>query len=98
MTVTGDVKGEGEIRIEGHVDGSVSTSGRVIVENSGQVEGDIQAEEVIASGKVSGNITAKGAVRLKKGCEVEADVTAASVELEEGGIVNGRLNMGKKRD
>jgi cytoskeletal protein CcmA (bactofilin family) len=93
MTVTGDVTGEGELRIEGRVEGSVSTSGRVLVDASGQVEGGIEAEEVIASGKVSGNIKASGAVRLKKGCRVEADVEAPKIELEEGGTVNGRLTM-----
>lgn len=96
IEVTGDVRGDGEIRIEGRVEGSVSTSGRVIVESSGEVEGDIQAEEVVANGKVHGNIAATGAVRLKKGCEIEADVSASTIELEEGGIVNGQLNMGRR--
>ena len=93
MTVAGDVTGQGELRIEGRVEGSVSTKGRVIVDASGEVEGGIEAEEVIASGKVSGNIKAKGAARLKKGCHVEADIEASVIELEEGGVVNGRLQM-----
>lgn len=96
MTVTGDVQGDGELRIEGRVEGSVKTNGRVIVESSGEVEGGIEAGEVVASGKVSGKITAKGAVRLKNGCRVEADVHAPTVELEEGGFVNGRLEMKSK--
>ena len=93
MTVTGDVTGDGELRIEGRVEGSVKTNGRVIVEASGHVEGGIEAGEVVASGKVSGKITAKSAVRLKKGCKVEADVQAPVVELEEGGILNGKIEM-----
>jgi len=97
MKVTGDVSGEGEFRIEGRVEGSVSTDGRVIVAASGEVQGDIEAAEVVASGKVSGKITASGAVRLEKGCEIEADVEAATISLEEGGIVNGRLKMGSVR-
>lgn len=96
MTVTGDVQGDGELRIEGRVEGSVKTNGRVIVESSGEVEGGIEAGEVVASGKVSGKITAKGAVRLKNGCKVEADVHAPTIELEEGGTVNGRLEMKSK--
>lgn len=94
MTVTGDVSGGGELRIEGSLEGSVSTDGRVIVEASGQVLGDIEATEVIASGKVSGKITASGAVRLQSGCHILADVHATRISVEEGGIVNGRLIMG----
>lgn len=93
MTVTGDVTGEGEFRIEGRVEGSVTTTGRVVVDASGEVEGGIEAQEVVASGKISGNIKAKDAVRLKNGCQVEADVEAPVIELEEGGTVNGRLDM-----
>lgn len=93
MTVTGDVTGEGELRIEGRVEGSVKTNGRVIIEPSGQVEGGVEAGEVVASGKVSGKISAKSAIRLKKGCKVEADVQAPVVELEEGGVLNGRIEM-----
>ena len=93
MTVTGDVEGDGELRIEGRVEGSVKTSGRVIVEASGEVAGGIEAGEVVASGKVSGKISAKSAVRLKNGCKVEADVQAPVVELEEGGVLNGRIEM-----
>lgn len=93
MTVTGDVTGEGEFRIEGRVEGSVTTTGRVVVDASGEVEGGIEAQEVVASGKISGNIKAKDAVRLKSGCKVEADVQAPKIELEEGGTVNGRLDM-----
>jgi cytoskeletal protein CcmA (bactofilin family) len=93
MKVTGDVTGEGEFRIEGRVEGSVTAAGRVIVEARGEVLGDIEAAEVVASGKVSGKITASGAVRLEKGCQIEADVEAATISLEEGGIVNGTLKM-----
>ena len=93
MTITGDVTGEGEFRIEGRVEGSVTTTGRVVVDASGEVEGGIEASEVVASGKISGNIEAKDAVRLKNGCQVEADVQAPVIELEEGGTVNGRLDM-----
>lgn len=93
MTVTGDVSGEGELRIEGRVEGSVRTDGRVIVETSGEVVGDIEAKEVIASGKVSGTIKSSGAVRLESGCQVEADVEGVTISLEEGGIVNGTLKM-----
>ena len=94
MIVAGDVAGEGDFRIEGRVEGSVKTDGLVIVAARGEVLGDIEAAEVVASGKVSGRIAASGAVRFESGCQIAADVEAATVSLEEGGVVNGRLKMG----
>jgi cytoskeletal protein CcmA (bactofilin family) len=95
MTVTGDVTGEGELRIEGRVEGSVTTTGRVVVNADGEVAGGIEAQEVVASGKVSGTISARGGVRLRKGCQIEADIEAATIEIEDGGVVNGRITMTK---
>jgi cytoskeletal protein CcmA (bactofilin family) len=97
MKVTGDLTGEGEFRIESCVEGSVSVAGHVIVESKGEVLGDIEAAEVVASGKVSGKIVASGTVRLEKGCRIEADVEAAMISLDEGGVVNGTLNMNSLR-
>jgi cytoskeletal protein CcmA (bactofilin family) len=36
-------------------------------------------------------------VRLESGCQILADVQAATISLEEGGIVDGRLKMGSPR-
>jgi cytoskeletal protein CcmA (bactofilin family) len=94
ILVTGDVSGEGDFRIQGRVEGSISTDGRLIVEASGEVLGDIEAAEVIASGKVSGRILSAGAVRLESGCQIDADIQAGTISIQEGGIVNGELKMG----
>lgn len=93
LRVVGDLAGSGGIRIEGQVEGSVTADGSVQVGPEGVVDGRVEAEEVIVAGRVSGSIAAGRVARLRAGCRVEAEVKAPAIELEEGGVVNGRLEM-----
>lgn len=91
--LTGDLEGSGQLRVEGKVDGTIRMDGEVQVASEGSVEGRIEADEVVAAGSVSGTIAARGAVRLEDGCQVDADVHCPVLELEEGGRLNGRVDM-----
>lgn len=91
--LTGDLEGSGQLRVEGRVEGTVRMDGEVQVAAGGSVEGRIEADEVVAAGRVSGTIAARGAVRLEDGCDVDADVHCPVLQLEEGGRLNGRVDM-----
>lgn len=91
--LTGDLVGRGQLRVEGRVDGTIRMDGEVHVAADGAVEGRIEADEVVAAGRVSGTIAAREAVRLEEGCRVEADVRCPVLELEEGGHLDGRVEM-----
>lgn len=93
MHVVGDVTGRGGLRIEGEVEGTVRTDGNVVVVDGGEVDGDVSAAEVVVAGKVSGTIEADKAARFKSGCRVDAEIASPAVEVEEGAVVNGRIDM-----
>ncbi|MFW6193717.1 MAG: bactofilin family protein, partial [Gemmatimonadota bacterium] len=91
--LTGDLEGSGQLRVEGRVDGTIRMDGEVQVAAEGAVEGRIEADEVVAAGRVTGTIAARTAVRLEDGCQVDADVHCPVLELQEGGRLNGRVDM-----
>lgn len=91
--LTGDLTGSGQLRVEGRVDGTIRMDGEVQIAADGAVEGRIEADEIVAAGRVSGTIAARDAVRLEDGCQVDADVYCPRLELEEGGRINGRVDM-----
>lgn len=94
LKLVGDLTGRGDIQVEGEVEGTVKSDGSVVVGPTGVVDGKIEASEVVAAGRVSGSVEAKSVVRLKQGCRVDADIQTPAMELEEGGVVNGRVDMG----
>ena len=96
MELDGQLRARGDLRIEGRVKGSIQTEGEVVVAPRGVVDGDIEASEVNVGGRVTGTVVASGAARFLQGCHVDAEVRAPVVQIEEGGVVNGRLVMEKE--
>lgn len=89
----GDLESGGLVRVEGRLEGSISSEHQVLVTDGGVVAGDIRAPEVVIGGEVHGNIVSPRRVELHPGGHVHGDVTAPRVVIRDGGRVNGRLQM-----
>jgi cytoskeletal protein CcmA (bactofilin family) len=88
ITLTGDLSGEGEVQVDGTVKGDVRVE-RVLIGDTGHIEGGVFAEAVEVRGKVSGSITAKQ-VRLYGACHVDGDITHEQLAMETGAFFQGR--------
>ena len=53
----GDIKSEGDFRIDGKVKGTVKTKGRVVIGREGFVEGTIECTNADIEGRFSGNLS-----------------------------------------
>ena len=95
MTVEGDCSTDGTLRIEGRVKGTVRAAKAVVVGEDGEVVGDVHTQDAVVVGRVEGSITAESRVELQASARVEGDIRSRKVKLEEGGIVQGRLEMGE---
>jgi len=81
------------IRIDGRIKGEVEATDTVTVGNSGEVEGDIKAKNVVVGGKVHGSLLSTGKVTLESSAELRGDLTASRLIIEEGARFNGRSSM-----
>ena len=95
MTVQGDCSTDGTLRVEGRVKGAVHAAKAVVVGEEGEVVGDVHTQDAVVAGRVEGSITAESRVELQASARVEGDIRSRKVKLEEGGIVQGRLEMGE---
>lgn len=93
ITVTGNLHGEGVIRVEGKIEGEVSLEGTLIVTPTGRIKGPINADSVKIAGSVEGNIHARDHLQLEKTGTIQGDVTTVSIVIEAGGCLNGRSTM-----
>jgi cytoskeletal protein CcmA (bactofilin family) len=97
MTVVGDCQTEGTIRVEGMVQGSIRAGKAVVVGREGKVEGDVTTQDAVISGTVLGTLVAESRLELQATCRIEGDVRARRMQLEEGAILNGTVQMGDVR-
>ena len=68
--VRGRVSGEGALRIEGEVEGDVTVSGDLSIEDGGSVTGDIGAASLVIHGALKGDVDARGPVAVRAGANV----------------------------
>lgn len=92
--IRGTIKTQGSIRIDGTVIGDVHSAKTATVGNSGFVEGNVHADEIIVSGKVKGSLIAKGKIALESSAQLDGDINAARLTIAEGAAFRGISNMG----
>lgn len=96
LVVEGEVRTKGDIQIEGRVEGNLEVDGQVSIAAPGSIKGDVVADRIVVAGKVDGSLEARDSTRLVSGAEVDADISSPRLELEEGAILNGTIDMGNK--
>jgi len=97
MTVVGDCKTEGTIRVEGVVEGSIKAGKAVVIGKQGKVIGDIRTQDAVISGHVSGTLVAESRLELQATCHIDGEVNTRRMQLEEGAVLNGTIQMGDKK-
>lgn len=89
-SVKGDLNVVGVVRIDGYVDGNVSSNACLMIGESAKINGNIKADSVISRGTVRGNILAENGVKLFSSAVVIGDVITKKVNIQEGVFFEGR--------
>ena len=87
-TIVGDLTSEGEIEVQGTVEGNIR-SRRVKVGEGGQVHGEIVAEAVDIRGLVEGPVVA-AIVAVARTARVIGHITHRELSIEPGAYLEGR--------
>lgn len=92
MHITGSIKTDGAIQIDGTIEGDI-TAGDITVGSTGQIIGEVKAETLRVKGKVKGSIRSKK-VELETGAVVEGDIIHAALVIQPDATFEGQV----KRD
>ena len=95
MTVIGDCDTDGAVRVEGTVQGNIRAGKAVVVGKDGVVNGDIFTQDAVIGGTVSGTLRAASRLEVQATSRIDGEVLAERMQLEEGAILNGSVQMGK---
>ncbi|WP_431225466.1 bactofilin family protein [Serratia sp. L9] len=92
---TGVIEGDGNIIVEGRVEGNIVCTHMVRVENSGYVKGEIRAQQIMINGAVEGRCFADSLSIQPKG-SMHGDIYADEISIEKGGIFVGQSQLMQK--
>jgi cytoskeletal protein CcmA (bactofilin family) len=91
--VRGRIQGDGDLLIEGHVEGNVTLRGDLTIAEGASVESEsISAHAVLVAGTLEGNVAATGPIRLASGARVRGDLQGNAVAIDDGAHFSGRLD------
>ena len=94
IEIVGDVKASVDLKINGHIKGSiVESSHKVEIGESGKVKANISAKMVIIAGVLDGNIAGNEKVLITNTGRVRGNIVAPRVQLEDGALFKGSIEM-----
>ena len=91
--LTGVLKVQGMMQIDGIVEGEIFGSDLMQVGKTGRVEATVNASHIISQGPLRGDIIAHKKVELMSPATLEGQIDTPVFLLEEGVLVNGTLKM-----
>lgn len=94
VKIQGDLNSEGNIRIEGQVNGKVKTTQNVYVGESAKITADILAGNCTIGGEVQGNIKVSGSLIIESAGRLTGDISCGILRVEDGAQFSGKCNMG----
>ena len=92
-TLVGDIQGEGDIRVDGNLKGTLVTKGRVVIGSTGVFSGEITCRNADISGKVDGKIKVSELLALKASSKFSGDIVTNKLAIEPNAIFTGTCNM-----
>lgn len=89
--LTGTLSTEDDLVLEGVLEGSLQSTASVTLVPGSRVKGDITGREIRVAGTVEGNVLASALFVLQSGGKILGDVRAAHIQVEDGGVLSGKV-------
>ncbi len=100
-SIKGDIVSEGDFRIDGTLEGSIKTNGKIVIGKEGLVNGGVSCNNADVEGKIKGNLFVSETLNLRSTCHIEGEVLIGKLIVESGANFNASCSMnkeGKKAD
>ena len=93
LVVRGELRGKGDLRIDGRFVGVVELDGDLAVGAEASVQAPVTVCDLEVAGELRGEVRASGAVAIRGGGRVFGDVRASRLGIDDGGALQGGIDM-----
>jgi len=94
IQISGDLRGDEDLRIEGDVSGTVELrNSNLTVGREGRVRADVYAKSIVVDGTTEGDLYASERVSIHVNARVHGNIVAPKVAIEEGARFKGSIEM-----
>ncbi len=96
VEITGDIKFNGGLHLDGAITGNVSTADAtegtvLVISDRGRIEGDVHVAYAVINGEVKGNVYASEKLELSARARISGNVEYNLLEMASGAEINGAM-------
>lgn len=96
VKLEGDFNSEGNVVVEGEVNGALTTSNDLRVSEGAKINADIKAQSATVAGEINGNVKIGDKLELLATAIVNGDIDIKVLSVTPGATVNGKISMGQE--
>lgn len=94
VLLKGDLTTESNLRVDGQIDGSISCKGKFVLGVSGQLNGNLFANEAEIEGLIVGDVKVDGLLTLRKSAIIKGALDVGRLVIEDGAQLVGNVSSG----
>jgi cytoskeletal protein CcmA (bactofilin family) len=98
VQVKGNFQSNGDLIINGSLEGEIKTKGFILVGEAAKINANIKAEEMTVEGEVRGNLKVKSYLSVKKSARIFGDIECLQIAIEKGAEINGQMTISAKEE
>ncbi len=83
----------GDFRVDGTLIGSIHSKGKIVIGETGNIDGEVVCRNADISGKVKAQITVSELLTLKSTARLTGEITTSKLSIEPGAKFSGTCNM-----
>ncbi len=91
--IKGDIISSCDFRIDGELEGTIETTGKVVIGKEGYINGKVLCAHIDIEGNFNGELQTTGLLTLKTTANVEGTVEVAKLAVEPGATFNATCSM-----
>ena len=98
VTIEGTITSKQDIRIDGHVQGTIEVGDQELVLGpNSDVKADVNARSVLVGGKLEGDVTVTERLQIQSTGVLLGDVVAPRLIIQDGGMLRGKADVAGTR-
>lgn len=98
VVIKGDVTSQTDIRIDGQMDGTLYSKGRIVVGENAKLQGKMLCSNVDFWGRMDGDIYVRDVLSVKSTAIINGNIQVRKLQVEMGAQINGTCKMISEAD
>lgn len=92
-TIVGNIVSQGDVRVDGVLEGNLTTQSKLVIGTTGRIAGEIKCRDCEVSGTVKGKMQVENLLMLKATAVVEGEIRTSKLAIEPNAVFSGTCSM-----